>query len=213
MINQKDFKVTVEDGTMSNSNSLNEVVDGEDSETESESDENNAEEFEIVETKKVKETMMQSNIAAYNKSVLENEPKKQPKIVKKPQNKPNMQTQYKPQFKEIKARSKFDIMRSGFGKMIKSTKKMVEKNFKPKKRSKWENAIYDATMLFHEKTLKAASFDLNAIKKESDRTKSDCQQSVNDLHQSTIRINKANNNLKSFCTDTEQYKLKWMFEI
>merc|ERR1712130_692479 len=184
-----------------------------------EEDEQNGEEFEVVDAENisvkpsdVKEQSEENDNKIADDNIQKNEMQIASKVSKR--------TQIKPQFKEIKARSKFDIMRHGLGKMMKTTKKMVANNLKRNKRSKssseWENAISDATKAFHAKTLKAASFQLNAIKKESEKTKSSCQQSVNSLHQSTIRMNKANQNIKSFCCDADddsQNKLGWMFEI
>eukprot|EP01083_Nonionella_stella_P202114 738701_1 len=107
-------------------------------------------------------------------------------------------------------------MKLGFGKMIKSGKKMVQKNFKQKKRGVWENAIYDATTIFHEKIFKSVSCNLNTIKKKSEKSKSQCQQSVSDLHQASAQIDKANKRIQRFCnTDSDKicYELKWNFEL
>ena len=116
----------------------------------------------------------------------------------------------KPQFFEIKARSKFDIMKVGFNRMLKSGKKIVEKNFKQRKHGIWENAIFDATTGFHEKTFKSISINLNTIKKQTEKSKSQCQQSVNDLHFAKGQIQKSNKTLIQFY-DTNKYKLTKLF--
>merc|ERR1712107_467892 len=57
-----------------------------------------------------------------------------------------------PQLKEVKSRSRLDIMRSKMAEKIKSGKKLVEKNFTAPARGKWEHAIHDAVKSFDQKT-------------------------------------------------------------
>ena len=107
----------------------------------------------------------------------------------------------KPQLKEVKSRSRMDQMRSGLGNMLKSGKKMVEKNFNAPTRGKWEHAIHEATATFHDKTVKAVSCNLSAMQKQTERCKSECEQCINHLHDARVNIQKANQNLESFCDD------------
>lgn len=120
----------------------------------------------------------------------------------------------KPQLKEVKSRSKLDIVRSGigmgFGNMLKSGKKMVEKNFNAPKRGKWERVIHEATTAFHEKTVKAVDSQLSKMTKQTEKCKSECEQCITHLHNARVSIQKANQNLVAFCDDDE-YQLVTLY--
>ena len=225
---------------MSGSHSLQEeVVDGEDEETESEEEIETINEP-IVEYEMVnKQNMIQSletnikadkddkNIMTKDKTenndnkgniddTKQNEEMKDGAVIKKKtsmasiliaKGKGRGKSKAKPQFKEIKARSKFDIVKVGFNRMLKSGKKMVKKNLKQKKRGIWENAIYHTTTVFHEKTMKAISVNLQSFKKQTEKSKGQSQQSVNGLYEATGQITQANKNILAFC-DKQQSLIK-----
>jgi len=215
---------------MSASHSLkDQVVEGEDEETESESEieyiEDNdsatsdgtqhvqvtddEEKQKVTENSEPNEITNESNVKAPSSDVNENKESTTSSIKRMPT------ASKTPHFKEIKTMKTWtpslESMKVGLNKMITSGKEMVVKNLKQTPRAKTGSAILNANILFHEKTLKALSVNLNTYKKQSEKVMIQCEQSVSDLNQAKGKMTNATRTLDSFCCESDKYVLHKLF--